>query len=898
MKKGKQDKKLYIITALLVFIIFLFIFISKGIFPFGKNSLIWGDMHDQITAFYYHFYDAFYGDTSLLVDFTTSGGVNFFGILTYYILSPITFLLLLFPRENIYLAVSIVVALKILVSSLTCLYFIRYYFKKLPSALSVFLSICYAFSGYSLSMYQITPWIDTMYLFPLLMVGLKKVLDLEKPTWYICVFSICLICNFYLSIMIALFILLSAYLYLLVYKNKEERKKGILALGISTVLSLLISLFVLIPSYMQISVSSRLGLNLEEMFNSKAGPLTDKLSFFMFGGVVYLGIIFLLKNYKKDQKFLLWYISTSLIVGIPLLIEPVNKFWHFGSYAFFPYRFGFITIFLLIIGACYGYSLEEATLKKKKMVRIDRKFLSFLITAISCFLIIYLTNFYYADFQMALSRLTISTDHSLLWFLAASTFLAIFTCTIIYLCTSSWNRIRICCIALITLVHIMSNSLLYFGIDFNQDKLMGQYQDLVEISKTYRLNDYYRVKNMTSGFMMNSGMVMKYHTLDHFTSLTDRNNLQSLKRLGYSSMWVKTFSKGGTLFSDAILANKYIISRSQVENPYYKFVDTYGSLQFYELLKTPSYGYFIEKNQNIDILDKSNSFEIQNLMYQMIQKTKKNIFTVYDNWQLNNIETEEKDGKTIYQIVDEDAYNYIEQTISIKNRQVLYLEILKDLDNTINAGIYQKFNIYVNDHLFQKNALTENNNGVIDLGIFDGEDVNIKIELRGDVEVDTLTLATMDLEKYENFLETTNVPLKIKYQRNKVFVEIDSDKRQTLFLPISYNKGYQGMVNKKGVEVEKVFGNFVGIPLEQGRNEIELTFVSPGLKITCFMSLCSLALTIFIIKKKWYFDLVNCKILQTIASICYKILYAVFLVGIYISLTIVFILSYFIYFQF
>ncbi|MDE5587486.1 MAG: YfhO family protein, partial [Bacilli bacterium] len=90
----KKDKKIYIINAVIVLAIFALIFISKGIFPFGKNSLIWGDMHDQITAFYYHFYDSFRGNSSLLVNFTTSGGVNFFGILCYYILSPISFILL------------------------------------------------------------------------------------------------------------------------------------------------------------------------------------------------------------------------------------------------------------------------------------------------------------------------------------------------------------------------------------------------------------------------------------------------------------------------------------------------------------------------------------------------------------------------------------------------------------------------------------------------------------------------------------------------------------------------------------------------------------------------------------------------------------------------------------
>jgi len=893
---NKKDKKIYIISTILVLAIFTFIFISKGIFPFGKNSLIWGDMHDQITAFYYHFYDSFKGSNSLFINFTTSGGINFFGILCYYILSPITFILLLFPREDIYLAVSIVVALKVLLSSLTCLYFIRSYFKKLPSSLSIFLSLCYAFSGYSLSMYQITPWFDVMYLFPLLMIGLKKVLDLEKPIWYIVVLTISLICSFYVSIMVIIFIFLSSYIYLLIYKEKEERKKGILALGITTILSVLISAVVLIPSYMQISVSSRMNSRLIEMLNSKTGPLTDKLSFFMFAGIVYLGIIFLIKNRKKDSKFSLWFLANFLIVGIPVVIEPINKVWHFGSYAFFPYRFGFIAIFLLIIGACYGYLLLLEKEKKEKTKGRELPVLAGGISLISSLIIIFLTKRNYSNFQICLDHLSISGDHKLLIFLIFTTLLSMICCYLIYRFTTSWNKTRTILMAMILLTHITANSFLYFGIDFTQKELMGQYESLTELSKTYHDGDYYRVKNLSDQFITNSGMVMKYHTLDHFTSLTDRDNMWNLKKLGYSSSWVKTFSKGGTLFSDAILANHYVMSLDDVKGPYYQFIGKYKDVNLYEHKMKSSYGYFIDRD--IDTTNTKDSFEIQNQMYQEIENTKDSLFTIFRDWSLNNIKTSEVNGKTSYQIIDQDAYNYVEQVIPIGKKQVLYLEILKDLDNNMNLDIYQKFNIYVNDKLFREHAITEEDNGVINLGTFEEENVNVKIELLWDVELDNMTLATMDLEKYESFLEENQVPLKIEYKKNKITMQVDSKQKQMLFIPVSYNAGYQGKVNSESVKVEKVFGNFIGIPLEEGENEIKLTFVPPGLKLSMVISLLALILTIVLLSKDDYFKLLELKPLQKIASVCYLSAYTAFIVLVYVGLTIVFILSYFIYFWF
>ena len=176
MKKLKP----YLYTSLITLGILGIIFIVKGIFPFGNNSLIWGDMHDQITAFYYHLHDAVYSNGSMFYDFRIGGGMAFIGIISYYIISPFTLLILLVPRTKIYLMVSVIIAFKILTCAITCLYFIRTYFKKIPCMLQVMLALLYAFSGYNLVIYQITSWIDAMYMFPLIALMLKVRPMLQK----------------------------------------------------------------------------------------------------------------------------------------------------------------------------------------------------------------------------------------------------------------------------------------------------------------------------------------------------------------------------------------------------------------------------------------------------------------------------------------------------------------------------------------------------------------------------------------------------------------------------------------------------------------------------------------------------------------------------------------------
>lgn len=893
MKKNRNlwsRLKPYLLTTMIVATILTIIFFIKGIYPFGNNSLIWGDMHDQITAFYYHLYDSFKGNSSLLIDFSTSGGINFWGILAYYILSPFSLLVLLVDRTDIYLMVSVIIALKILCCSLTCLFFIRTFYKKLPNLLSVLLAIIYAFSSYGLIMYQITSWIDVMYLFPLIVVGLKKVLDLEKPTLYIVTLSLALIFSFYVAIMVIIFIFLASFIYLLVYKEEKVlRKKAILALGITTVLSLLLSSFVLIPSYLQISISSRLDLDLETLFNSKMGPITDKVSMFMFGGIMYVGLLLLLKKWKPNKKFLLFYIPTILIVMIPVFIEPINKVWHFGSYAFFPYRFGFIAMFLLILGACQGFSDFG---NQKLSISSKNKILATIATGITVALISFIMYKNYNSFQQAIETLTISINHSLLFILFLSTVIAIGGCIAVLLLIKQWNRFSFLFIFMITLTHITANSLVYLGLDQQQESLMQQYQELGQISKDYSDGDYYRVKNELTNMIMNSGMVMKYHTLDHFTSLTDRNNLESLKKLGYSSMWVKTFSKGGNLFLDSILANKYIMTRNEIDSEYYSLVDTYGTIKFYALKEDPSYGYLL--NNNDTIFDKDNSFLISNSLYQNITGTNERLFDIIKNFDLHNIQISTDGEYTQYEMIDPDGYSYFEKEITIVGKQTIYLEALRSLVNNENYSMYEKFNIYINDKLYRQRAFSENDNGVLNLGTYENEKVNIKIELRKGVSLSSLTIGVMDNSKYEKFIQTEKIDTDIQYQKNKIYINVDTESEKILFLPISYNEGYTATNNGEDVEIIKLYDNFIGIKLNSGNNNIRISFIPKNLLPCVIISIIAFIFTVILISTNLYQKILDIRILNTFAYYLYLIIYLAIITIIYVGLIICFIVSYFV----
>lgn len=70
MKKYKD----YFIVGGVSTAILLILFLFLGIYPFGNNTVLTGDLYTQVSALFYHLWDVFLGNGSLLVYYTSGGG--------------------------------------------------------------------------------------------------------------------------------------------------------------------------------------------------------------------------------------------------------------------------------------------------------------------------------------------------------------------------------------------------------------------------------------------------------------------------------------------------------------------------------------------------------------------------------------------------------------------------------------------------------------------------------------------------------------------------------------------------------------------------------------------------------------------------------------------------------
>ena len=550
-------------------------------------------------------------------------------------------------------------------------------------------------------------------------------------------------------------------------------------------------------------------------------------------------------------------------------------------------------MFLLILGACYGY--EHFKTNKENQFEINKLATIFLGGGV-ILLIIRIATLYYDRFQKAIYRLSISFDSKLIIILLSMTFLALIGSVIVLSLNKKINKLVLIMFAAITLTHITVNTYIYIGNSTDQSILMHEYKLLADISKDYD-NSYYRVKNNLD-ILTNSSMVMKYYSLDHFTSLTNKNNLKALKRLGYASEWVKLRSKGSNMFIDNILGHKYLLSPERINNSYYELVKSYDGAVLYKLKNDPNFGVLINKNDTI--FDKNNSFEVANSLYTNITGDT-GLFTIDSIFTLDNVKaTSMKDGMTRYEQVDSDYYSYLEKDIIVTDRSHLYLGINHYLDNNQNFRINEAFNLYVNNELVKVDAFTEPDNGTIDLGVFYNKRVNIKLELKKATVLNNITVGLMNVEKYNSFINKYSNTNDVKYKKNKIIIKVnnESEEDKLLLIPITYDSSYKATLNNKNVEVLKLYDNFIGIKVKNGVNNITLSYIPNSFIPTLIVSLVSLIITICLIKLNLYNKLIEINILKNMAYYLYIFIYLAMIVIIYVLLTLCFMVSYFKYLSF
>lgn len=836
-------KKFSIIIPPIIVIILMGVYYAfKGIYPFGTKLIAWCDMEQQVIPILMQFKDILEGKSSILYSSVNAGGMNFWGVFLFFISSPFSFLVIFIEKSEMMNFMNILVVLKMAVCALTASIYFKSEIKKLGTGFNIILSLMYAFCGFGLMYFQNVVWFDVMYLFPLLMIGLKRALKHNKPLMYIIVLSAFMAVNFYLSYMVVIFLIIEVYLYIKICLQGEKRNHATITFICSSFVSMLITAVFWLPAFLQYLNSGRGGSIVGSL--SSGGMLShisDKLELVICTAIIFVIIpILFLKRLRISLNNRATQLTITLILLlIPVLIEPINKMWHTGSYQCFPLRYGYMItlVGLTIIG--YVLADNKDTVAKKQRVFYLISIIA--VCAYICFVALNYTNIT-VKMKSYVSSLWTSEQqvyHHLVLFGFA---LIVFSICIIFLKKGLIKKtFTVVLLFIICLTEIFVNVSVFIGNSATEDVLFNQSMQLHE-----KISDegYYRVKTERKYIHANMMGALGYNTLAHYTSLTDRDYIFAMKKLGYSSYWMEVCSNGGTRITDAVLANKYTIGSKSFDSEYAELVYTDDLFNIYRNNLYLPVG--IITDTDAKSMAELNFIDRVSIQKDYAEKLLGNsdIVKEYGMSEMINVDYSYSDDRHHIGIKNlENKVSQISHKLHIQGTQELYFDLFDNLSTDVWEEQYNSVSVYVNGKVLESYYPNQLNNGILRLGTFTDEDVIIDIKILKKIDVKSFAVFGVDLDRLNESIQNIKT-IDVMHGGNEFYTECNASEEEYLYLAIPYNEGFNITINGEKTNAIRVNDCFMALKLNEGRNEIKIKFYPQGFIIGLCISLLGLAIII------------------------------------------------------
>ena len=278
----RDGRNLFLLWAFLIPAgLLLLFYISRAVFPIGEGSVLILDLNGQYVSFFEELRNKLLGGGSLLYSWSRTLGGEFLGIFAYYLASPFSLIVCLFPARFITEALLLMFMLKAGACGFTMALYLR---SAHPGrkVVTVAFSTLYALSSYAVVQAHNTMWIDELIFLPLLVLGIERLIKEKKFLLYTVSLAYCAMSNFYIGYMVCIFTFLYFFYYYFAKSgNGENNLTGerlhlLRSLGrmlLFSAIGLLVAAAVICPAY----VSLAFGKN---EFSTPDYTLTSKFDLF------------------------------------------------------------------------------------------------------------------------------------------------------------------------------------------------------------------------------------------------------------------------------------------------------------------------------------------------------------------------------------------------------------------------------------------------------------------------------------------------------------------------------------------------------------------------------------------------------------------------------------------
>jgi len=381
---------------------------------------------------------------------------------------------------------------------------------------------------------------------------------------------------------------------------------------------------------------------------------------------------------------------------------------------------------------------------------------------------------------------------------------------------------------------------------------------------------FQRIKNTDHSLRYNYPLVIGCSAVSNYVPTNTAEQVVLNRFLGYSQDWVKLSDNGGTAFSDALLQMNQLIKR---ENSLQNWQVNHTDSSLYQVSNTiDGYTLYESINQYPELMWVSNE-SVQTAAQNVADNPFYNLNELsrvffnrdfYETWQEPLDGITEKGLKYEIDITGRKGiYIFFKNTGSVEirvNKQVVQLPTYADEENTL----------YPTDYV----------HGVVCLGYYQDELVEVEIVPKGDAEVTGLTY--FGVEDLDAFIESTkdvggsNIEsLKIGEKTVELKAKVEQD--GYIYLPMYADTAWRCKVNGEQERIYRLENALCLVPVHKGDNIIKMHYFpvwqKQGIIIT-FIATILLFLYLFFEKK---YTVTMEKISGFLGAILYPILVIVFI---------------------
>ena len=848
----------------------LFVMLISQYEPFGQYSMLYSDMYHQYYPFFVAFRDALRSGESLLYSWRVGLGMDYLGLISYYLASPLNLLSVLVPESCLLEFFSLLVPVKLGFAGLFFAIFLKKTFQVEDISIAVF-GAFYALCAWALGYQWNVMWLDTFALLPLVVLGTVSLLRDKKCILYTLTLFLSIYSNYYIGFFTCIFVLLLFFVYEICrWQGFKRFFLDLCRIAVFSILAIGMTAILTLPAYaaLQTTQSSvnqfpkgfRMNIASENTWKGLLDAMR-KVAGNMGGGIeptfkeglpnLYCGIgsiaLAFLCLTSRDVKLRDKLCSVLLLVFFVLsfILRQLDYIWHgFHFTNMIPYRFSFLFSFVMLCMAYRAWILRHsfrlwqillAGLLSLGILACSEELDNWVFLLYSLGFLLLYTGI--LSYSLLVKKLPEDADERMIAH---------------HRMTTLWRRQLSSSLLIAVMVVELICNLISFGVHFNGTSVSNYPRgttytaSVIRYMKERERNTLFYRAETTHSQTLNDGALNGYNGISAFTSSANVKVTEFMQTLGYGAK--NTYNRycyeEASPVSNLFLNLKYMIERQGKDKSsfYFQEINRFGEAV---LLQNNFYlplGFLTEPELAELSFDVSNNgFDFQNTLMSTATGLTDAVWHILGGDRLSiegedvTIAEQRSNGYCAYQNAQQGATVVYTYTVDTDGFLCVSVNLPKRNDTAIWVNGEQRYTEAIS--LPQMLAVGD---------VTAGDVVQLRMTCKTAGESGTMNIsaAVLDNERFQACYEklSASVLELTKFDNTQVVGTIDCDRRGLLYTSIPQNGNWYAEVDGEAAQIVTVGEAMTAVMLDEGTHEVRFYYRNDAFSLGWKISLTCIAI--------------------------------------------------------